>query len=259
MTNIIIASYKDEAKAIEAAQRLHELETLGDITVYDSVLLRKNADGKVEVLNAKTSDGLRTAAGMAIGTVVGALAGPIGMVAGMFSGVLGGAIWEAEYFSFSEEFGMKVANKMQPDTTALIAEIDEDNVVFVDGTLNSLGGQLMRTPVDYEYEKYDDEQIEAIDEEIAAERANLKKAATDRKEKIRSKIEELKEKRKKRIAEFDKKRKEAMETGKAKLAALDDEVKAPLKELKISRIKGKIERHQARLAELETELKQIQS
>jgi len=177
----------------------------------------------------------------------------------MFSGVLGGAIWEAEYFSFSEEFGMKVANKMQPDTTALIAEIDEDNVVFVDGTLNSLGGQLMRTPVDYEYEKYDDEQIEAIDEEIAAERANLKKAATDRKEKIRSKIEELKEKRKKRIAEFDKKRKEAMETGKAKLAALDDEVKAPLKELKISRIKGKIERHQARLAELETELKQIQS
>ena len=50
-----------------------------------------------------------------------------------------------------------------------------------------------------------------------------------------------------------------MESGKAKLQALDDEVKAPLKELKISRIKGKIERHQTRLAELESELKQMES
>ena len=48
-----------------------------------------------------------------------------------------------------------------------------------------------------------------------------------------------------------------METGK-KRAALDDEVKAPLKELKISRIKGK-SKDTGKARGIKSELKQIQS
>ena len=78
---------------------------------------------------------------MAIGTVVGALAGPRGMVAGMFSGVFGGALGR-RIFQLFEEFDEKWQNDR---FAALNAEIDEDDVVFVDGTLNPLGGQLMST------------------------------------------------------------------------------------------------------------------
>ena len=150
MVNLVIASFKDEAKAKAASQKLFELESIGDITVYESVIVKKKLDGETEILKAYTTGGLRTLSGMAIGSLVGAIAGPVGMAVGMFAGTVGGMAWEADYFSFSEDFGSKVTNKMSPDTFALVAEIDEDNVVFVDGTLAPLGGVVVRTDVDYE-------------------------------------------------------------------------------------------------------------
>lgn len=259
MTNLIVASYQQEDQANAASKKLSELEVLGDITIYDRVVIKKDLKGEIEVLDAHTSDGLRTLTGMAVGTFVGALAGPVGMVAGMISGTLGGALWESDYFGFSEDFGSKVSSKMLPGTVAVIAEVEEENVVFVDSTLAPLGGQLFRSLVDYEYGKYDEEQIEDIDEEIATETASLKAAAAAEKTKIQAKISDLKEKRRQKIAELEKKAKEAVAKGKVQMESLGEKFKAPLEELMISRLKGRIQRHQTRLAELQSELKKIES
>lgn len=205
MTNILIASFEQEAQAIEASHKLSELESIGDITIYERVIIKKYPDETFEVLQAETAEGLRTFSGMALGTMIGALAGPVGMAVGMLSGTLTGAALEEDYFNFSESFGSKVINKMQSNTVAVIAEVDEDNTVFIDSTLSKMGATIIRTDVDYEYGEYTDEQIDALNEEIAAERANLKAAAEADKTKIRNKISQLKEKRKKRIAEFEKK------------------------------------------------------
>lgn len=77
MTNLLIASFKEEAEAIEASHKLNELETIGDITVYEMVVIEKNADGQAVILQADTDEGVRTMSGMAIGTLVGSLAGPV--------------------------------------------------------------------------------------------------------------------------------------------------------------------------------------
>jgi uncharacterized membrane protein len=247
MTNLIIVSFKNEAKAMEASQKLNDLDSMGDITIYERVIVKKNPDGKTEVLQADTTEGMRTLSGLAVGSLIGALAGPVGVLLGMFTGTMTGAVLESDYYSFSEDFGSKAVEQLQPDTLAIIAEIEEDNNVFVDSTLLPLSLKLLRTDVDYEYDKYSDEQIEAFDEEIARERASIKTAAAAEKGKILQKISDLKEKRTKRINEL-----------KEKAKSIVDDVRVPLTERKISRLKASIGKHQTKIAQLEKELREME-
>jgi uncharacterized membrane protein len=243
MTNLLIASFKQEAEAIEASHKLNELESIGDITIYEMVVIQKNAAGEAAVLEADTNEGVRTLSGMAIGTLIGSLAGPVGVVAGMFTGTLAGMAAEEDHYGFTEDFTAKVLAQLQPGETAVVAEIDEDNEVFVDGSLTPLGATLTRTDVDYEYDEYSDEEMDEFDEEIAAERAKVKSATEAEKSKIRKKIADLKEKRKERIAEL-----------KEKVAAVAANVKTAVKGQKASKLRDKIEKHQQKIAALEKKL-----
>ena len=248
MTNVIVISFKNESQAIDASHKLVELESLGDITVYEKVILKKDANGQSSVIQSDTSDGLRTVSGMALGTLVGAFAGPVGLLVGMVTGTLTGAVLEADYYDFSEDFEAKVIDRIQPGNVAIIAEVYESSPVFVDNAVAPFGATTFRSDVDYVYDDFVDEQVEALDEEIAADRAELKAAAQSEKAKIRAKIEQLKEKRKQRIAEL----KQKHQTGVAK-------IKTSIREQKKSRLRDKIYRHQARIEELEGKLKELES
>jgi len=100
MTNLVVVSFPNESQAIEGSHKMIELESLGDITVYEKVIVKKEANGEVTVLQTDTTEGVRTLSGMAIGTLVGALAGPVGILAGMATGTLIGTMFEADYFDF---------------------------------------------------------------------------------------------------------------------------------------------------------------
>ncbi|HXB92983.1 MAG TPA: DUF1269 domain-containing protein [Puia sp.] len=247
MTNLIIDSFQEEAAAIEASHKLSELESIGDITIYERVVVKKNTDGKTVVLQADTTEeGGTTLSGMAIGTLVGSLAGPVGMLLGMFTGTLTGAAIETDEYGFAEDFLSKVSDQLQPGMAAVIAEIEEDKAIFVDETLSPLGGTLTRADVDYEYTKYSDEEVDEVDEDIAAARAKLKAAADEDKNKFRQKIGRLKEKRKEKIAELKEKAKEAV-----------TEVRTSAKDRKIDKMRSKIEKHQAKIADLEKKLQAV--
>jgi uncharacterized membrane protein len=243
MTNLIIATFKEEAGALEASQKLNDLEAIGDITVYEKVIIRKNADGTTVVLQSDTTEGLSTVSGMAVGALIGALAGPVGLVAGMFTGTMAGALVETDNYGFAEDFISGAANQLKPGMTAVIAEVEESDQVFLDSSLAPLGGTLTRSDVDYEYDKHSDEEIDEMDEDIAAARAKLKSAAQNDKAKFQKKIDKLKEERKERIQEF-----------KEKVKDTEAEVKASVKERKIGKLRDKIEKHQQKIANLEKQL-----
>ncbi|GGB24324.1 DUF1269 domain-containing protein [Puia dinghuensis] len=245
MTNLIIASFKEDTQAIEASQKLNELETIGDITIYERVLVRKKADGTTELVQTDTTEGLTTLSGMTIGTLIGALAGPVGMLAGMLTGTLAGAAMEVDDYGFAEDFVSKAADHLQPGTIAIIAEVEEDNNIFIDDSLNPLGATLTRSEVNYELDKYSDEELDQLDEDIAEQRAKLKTAAADKKAKIDKKIADLKEKRKETLAEWKEKAKEAA-----------SDVKESVKDRKIARIRNKIEKHQKKISDLESKLQE---
>jgi DNA repair exonuclease SbcCD ATPase subunit len=130
--------------------------------------------------------------------------------------------------------------------TAVIAEIEESDPVFVDSSLKPLGAILTRSDVDYEYNKHSDEEIDELDEEIAAARTKLKSAVDNDKAKFRKKIDKLKEERKERIDEF-----------KEKVKDTAAEIRTSAKERVIGKIRNKIEKHQKKIADLEKQLQAV--
>jgi len=236
MTNLVVISFKNEAQAIAGSHKLIELESFGDITVYEKVMVKKDSNGETSAIQTDTNEGLRVFSGMALGTLIGALAGPVGALVGMVSGTMTGALLETNYYDFSDEFTSKVNNQLQPGSVAIIAEIYEEGPAFLDNAMEPLGGTISRSNVDDEYDEFLDDQVKAIQADIAADRASLRSANEKQKLKIQQKIAQLKEKRHQRIAELKEKR------GAQKGA----------------RLKEKINEHKSAIAELETKLHKIE-
>lgn len=268
MKNVIVASFKEEAKAIEALHKLNELDSFGDISIYDQIMVRKNADGKTEILKQDGFDGWRTFTGIGVGGMLGLLGGPVGVVIGLYTGMAIGAIADANHYDFAEDFIAKVEKKIMTGTVTIIAEIEEDSEVFVDSYLKPFGAEIFRSDVDFEFDHYMDEQIDEIDADIAADREALKKAAGNEKAKIQKKIADLKEKRRAKIAEFVAKGKEAKDNIKDKTTAGFAKVKSDVKEFGISIsnevkeekaewLKSRIARQEKKLHDLNKQLNEL--
>jgi uncharacterized membrane protein len=247
MTNLIVIAFKNESQAIDASHKLVELESLGDITTYEKVILKKDVKGQVSVIQSDTSDGLRTVTGMALGTLVGAFAGPVGLLTGMMVGTMTGAAMDSTYYDFSDDFTSKVASKIQPGMIAIIAEVYEDSPDFVDNAVAPFSATVLRSDVDYAYDEYVDDQIDEIDEEIAAERTKIKSAAQSEKAKILKTIDRLKEKRQQRIADL-----------KGKQKTMIARIKLSIEEEKKSRLQNRINKHQTKIAALEEKLRHLE-
>ena len=269
MTKVIIASFKEEANAIGALHKLIELESFGDISMYERIMVRKKANGELETLKEDSSDGWRTLTGMAVGGLLGALAGPVGFVVGLFTGTIIGGVSDAGHYDFEGDFAKKIEARMPVGTVSIIAEIDEDNVGFIDSSLKPFDATIIRSDVDFEFDQYVDDQIEEIDEDIAEERAKLKKAIGNDKEKIEKKIAELKTNRKSKIAEFEAKGKKSIQNMKDKASAgiesvksavhhVENQINESVNENRANRLKHRIATHEAKLKNLNKELKSVQ-
>jgi uncharacterized membrane protein len=217
MTNLIVASFTSEADAIEASHKLVKLESHGAITVYEKVVLKKQELGAPVIVESNTSSGLRTVSGMTLGSLAGAVVGPIGFLVGLVTGTLIGAATETKYFDFSEDFSARALEKLQPGEVAIVAEVYESNPAILDNALESLGGVVSRSNVDYEHDKYDHDQMKEIENKIADKRKKIKSSLASEKSKILQKIEELKEKRQHRIAELKEKHKKVIAKIKASI------------------------------------------
>ena len=231
MTNLIVLSFADEAKAIEASHKLAELESFGDISIFEKVIVKKGTNGEFTYLQTETTDGLRMVSGMALGTLVGAIGGPVGMVIGMLSGTAIGAIVETNYIDFAEDLVAKVADKLTVGDVAILAEISEDSPDFVDGAATKFNGKIFRANADDVYEDYEDEQVNEFDREIAEDRKQLKAAMREDKDRIKKRIEQLKEKRRQRIAALKDK---AKDRKKARLSQAIGKEQAKISQLKES-------------------------
>ncbi len=266
MANIIVVSFKEETKAIEALHKIKELDSYGDITLYDHMMIRKKENGKYETLKDDTStEGWRTLTGTAVGGLLGALAGPVGFVIGLFSGLTVGAVADINRYDFEKDFVKKVSNQMKVGTTAIVAEVDEDSSVFIDNYLKPFEVDIIRTDAGWEFDNFVNEKIEEIEDKIEEQREKLKKATTGEKEKIKTKIAELKAKRKIKIAELEAKSKTVVEEIKNKTKTSIDQLESRLQKYEDSitdaisnarknRIKKRIKKLEDKLSQLQVTL-----
>jgi len=250
---------------MEAFKKLSELEALGDISLYDKIIIRKMKNGDYETLKGDSSEGWRALGGMAIGGLLGAIGGPIGFVIGLYAGTAIGAISEVNHFDFAADFIEKLEKRVTTGAVSIIAEIDEEDNDFVDLSLKPFSAVIWKSDVDYAYDDYMNEQMDEVEDEIAEQRAGLKKSMGKEKTKIEKKIKALKEKRIAMMATFDVELKKAANDVKHKTVSGLGKAKREVKkigkkagdvigDLKTNRIKRSIIRHKAKLKSLQHDL-----
>jgi uncharacterized membrane protein len=265
MTKVVVASFKDERKAMEAFKKLNDLESFGDISLYDKIIVRKMKNGDFETLKADSSEGWRAWGGMVAGGLLGAIGGPIGFIIGLYAGTAIGGISEINHYDFAKEFIEKIERRVAAGTISIIAEMDEEDKEFIDVALKPFGAVILRSNVDYAYDDYMHQQLDEVEDDIAEQRAGLKNSIGKEKEKIKNIIVALKEKRKEKISEFDAELKNASSDIKDKTVSgiasikkeakiVDKQVKDIVVDAKSNRIKRSIARHEAKLKSLQHDL-----
>ena len=268
MENIIVATFTDETKAIQALHKLGELDREGDISVYDKVLIRKGANDEYEVLKDDNTNGWRTLTGMAFGGLIGAFGGPIGLAIGLYVGTVIGVVMDYTHYIFDQDFIETISQRIPSGSTSIIAEIDEESSVFIDEYLKPLGALIWRSNINVEHEKFVEKQLNSLDEELKNAEKELGTAVEAQKARINMKVAELRTDRKAKIAEIELNNKERlselkskMESNRAKLQAhlttLMNQGAEKFDSVRLERAKEKLAKYEQQINELDWKLSNL--
>lgn len=163
MNKLLVAIFDQESTANAGLEALRRLHAAGDITLYATGVLARDANGLIMVRKQIDSGPIGTAAGMAIG---GMLGGPGGVAIGALGGSLAGAVRDWWVAGVGVDFIEEVERDLLPGKVALLAEIDEEWVIPVDSALEVAGGRVMRRSRNEVAEAQFDHDIAAFKAEI---------------------------------------------------------------------------------------------
>ena len=195
MNKILIATFDAEPSAFEGLRALKDLHRDGDITLYASSVIAKDAQGVVSVRQEADSGPVGTLVGVVTGGLIGLLGGPAGVAVGAYVGGFGGLMYDLFNAGMSGDFIDEVAAALTPGSVAVVADIDETWVTPVDARLGALGGTTFRR---YPGEVIDDElareseaahkELEQLDAELRSTsgeaRANVEAAIAQQRAKL---------------------------------------------------------------------------
>lgn len=144
MNKILIAVFDSEAAANSGLQSLHRLHAQGDITLYATGVMMKDAAGVISVKIPLVEEPVGAALGLAVGSMIGLLGGPVGVAVGAMTGTVVGAVRDFWVAGVGLDFIEEADRFLQPGKTALVAEIEEEWVIPVDTALEAAGGRIFR-------------------------------------------------------------------------------------------------------------------
>lgn len=152
MSNLVVVTFDNADTAGQVREALRELEHRQLISLDDSAVVIKDADGKVHVEN-------QTDRGMKVGAVGGGLlglliAGVLFPFAGLLAGALvGAAIGKMADQGVDQKFVKDVTNALTPGTSALFVIVREGNPEAVRGALKPFHGEIYQTTLSTEAEE----------------------------------------------------------------------------------------------------------
>jgi uncharacterized membrane protein len=168
MNKLLLAVFETEADANVGLQALHTLHRSGEITLYATGIVARDAQGGLSVrkgLDIGAAGGM--AAGLALGSLIGLLGGPLGLATGAVAGSAAGALRDFWVAGVGLDFIDDAERQLQPGKVALLAEIEEEWIVPVDVALEAAGGVVMRRGRSDLAEAGFHHDIETIEAEIA--------------------------------------------------------------------------------------------
>ncbi len=188
MNKLLIAVFDSEMAADAGLQALHRLHSQGDITVYGTGMIAKDASGKISVKQSMAAGPTGTGVGLAVGSLIGLLGGPVGLAVGAVTGTLVGAVRDFWVAGVDLDFIEDAEKALLPGKVALLAEIEEEWVMPVDAALETAGAHVLRrTRTELEEAQFDHD-IAAFKAEIKELDSEASHASGAAKAKLQAKI-----------------------------------------------------------------------
>ena len=244
---MIVVVFDNERNAYEGSNALKDLHAEGNITLYASAVIAKDAGGKVSVKQMDDPGPMGTGVGLVTGTLIGLLGGPVGVAVGASAGTFGGMLYDSAKVGVGEDFLEEVSIEMKPGRVAVVAEVREDWVMPLDTRMEAVGGVVIRRMRGEVLDSQIERDATALNAEIAALKAEHAQARWESKEKLQVKINATK-------ARLQETRDRAEAAAEATEIEMDAKVKA-LKE-QVAKAKGSAKaKLEARTAEVQSEYK----
>ncbi len=152
MSNLVVVTFDNADEAGRVREALRELEHKQLISLDDSAVVVKDADGKIHVHN-------QTDRGVKVGAVGGGLLGLlIGGILFPFAGLLAGAAIGAGIGKLADQgvdkkFVKDVTDALTPGTSALFVIVREANPEAVRAALKPFHGEIYQTTLSTEAEE----------------------------------------------------------------------------------------------------------
>jgi len=188
MNKMLVALFDNETAADVGLQALRTLHAAGDITLYATGVLAKDAKGVVSVKKSMDPGPVGTATGLAVGSLIGLLGGPAGVAMGAVTGTVVGAVRDFWVAGVGLDFVEETEDHLQPGKVALLAEIEEEWVIPVDAALEAAGGQVFRRTRTEVAEARFDHDIGALKTEIKELESEASHASGAAKTKLQVKL-----------------------------------------------------------------------
>lgn len=145
MTKFVVATFPNEEKASEGATAFRQLHHDGVISVYETIVVERDNDGKLTTKHRdRKLDRRLVGVDAVLGGLFGLFAGPWGAAAGLAAGSVIGRVHGYIHSRVTEAFLDDVANELKPGMFAVLAEISEQWNAPLDQRIEKLGSHLLR-------------------------------------------------------------------------------------------------------------------
>jgi uncharacterized membrane protein len=194
MNKMMAVVFNTEADAYKGLSVLKKLHEDGDITLYATAVLVKNAAGEVIIKQSADEGPIGTGLGMLVGSMVGLLAGPVGLAVGASVGGMAGMIADLDKSDIDVQFADDVSRAISPGKAAVLGDVEESWTVPVDEQVGKLGGMVFRR---LRSEIVEDQLVRESAEfnaEIKQLKGELAQAHANHKAAIQAQIDEVKHK-----------------------------------------------------------------
>lgn len=149
MENVVVVGFAEASKAYQALTVLKQCDAEGRIALRSAAIVERTSAGELRIPEGTDNVGLvGTASGSLMGMLIGVLGGPVGVLVGWGSGALMGSLFDIARAEKSDEALAVLGRAVPPDSTAVIAGVEEPAVEVIDGEMAKLGGEVTRQPLD---------------------------------------------------------------------------------------------------------------
>jgi uncharacterized membrane protein len=193
--NVVVVRFAEPSRAYQALSVLKECDASGRIGLESAAVVERTAQGELRIPESADNVALvGTASGSLIGMLVGVLGGPVGLLLGWGAGAMMGGAFDLDRAATSDEALTVLGTAIPPESTAVIASVEEPAVEAVDGEMAKLGGEVTRRPVAEVMDELEAAQEAADAAAREARRAVREQRTADLKAGVDERVGTLKEK-----------------------------------------------------------------